>query len=301
MAQRRPRPEDCASWRELGAELRKRREAAGMNGLQLSREIGWSPGRMSRVESGQLRVSEVDMIQYLAWCGVYPPAYGDLFDLWRQAERELGYWRCPHLDCLSDTARSLIYHETTADGSTWYEPQVIPGLLQTEGYVRALTAERWPEWNIDRAVRIRLDRQRIMHRWSPGQFAFYIHEHALRVEVGGREVMHEQLLALILLDALPHITIRVLPTSAGLRSMYGGPFLLFEYNQHPPLVFLDGYVGGGFFIEDKEYVDSYRQLIPAIADVALNEGQSRELVANLANDHDRGSAHDRVEEEQLQR
>lgn len=239
------------------------------------------------------------MIFYLAFCGVHPPDYGNLFDLRLQAELKLGYWVNSHNQCLPDSGRSLIYHETTAAASTSYEPQVIPGLLQTEGYIRALTAERWPDWNIDLAVRIRTDRQEIMHRWSPAQFTFFIHEHALRLVVGDPVVMHEQLIALVLLDALPHITIRVLPASTGLHSLFGGAFRLLEYTQHPPLVYLDGYAGAGLFLEDQDYVDSYRQLIPTMADVALNGGQSREFFADLANEYDRGSARDRVEEEQL--
>jgi hypothetical protein len=174
---------------------------------------------------------------------------------------------------------------------------VILGLLQTESYIRAMTAERYPDRDADLAVRIRLQRQEVLHRpYTPAQFTFFVSEHALRTTVGDPAVMQEQLLALTLLDTLPHLTIRVLPALA----TFGGAFLLFEFAKHNPLVYLDAYVGG-LFLEDKEYVDTYHDLIPVLADAALDEGQSRECIAALAYGHDRGSTHNHVEEEHLQR
>jgi uncharacterized protein DUF5753 len=107
-------------------------------------------------------------------------------------------------------------------------------------------------------------------------------------------IMHEQLLALTLMDGLPHVSIRVVPASAD----FGGAFRLFQFTQHKPLVYLSGQIAG-LFLEDPEFVDPYRALLPVIADAALDKGQSREFVAGLADEYDRGSARDRVEEEQL--
>lgn len=105
--------------------------------------------------------------------------------------------------------------------------------------------------------------------------------------------MHEQLITLMLISGLPQVTIRVVPASA----MFGGAFRLLQFAKHRSMVYLSGQVAG-LFLEDKEFVDPYRTLIPVIADVALNEGQSREFVATLANEYDRGSAHPHVEEKQ---
>jgi hypothetical protein len=119
------------------------------------------------------------------------------------------------------------------------------------------------------------------------------------MRVGHPAIMHEQLLSLLLLDGLPHVIIRVVPAKAGAQATFGGAFRLFEYANHPPLVYLDG-AFAGLFLEDAEYVRNYRTLIPAIADIALDERQSRECLATIAGDHDReGINVDHLEEKQL--
>jgi transcriptional regulator with XRE-family HTH domain len=278
-----------ACYRELGAELRKIREAAGLTEAELSGKLGWSTTRISRSERGYVQLSEIDVIVYLAFCGVYG-IYGSVQRaMCREAEPKPGYWLRQHEEGLPDATRSLIYHESTAAASTSYEPEFVPGLLQTEGYIRALTMELWPNWDADFAVRLRQERQRILHRPSPASFTFFVHENALRLKVGNHAVMHEQVLALLLLDGLPHVAIRVVPAAAGAQAMLGGSFRLFEYGRYQPLVYLDGPTCG-FFLEDREYVDGYRALIPAIANLALNEGQSREWLAALASEYDRERA-----------
>jgi Domain of unknown function (DUF5753) len=193
----------------------------------------------------------------------------------REAEPKPGHWIRRHDLGLPEATRSLIYHETTASASTSYEPEFVPGLLQTENYIRALTAKRSPGSDIDFAVRVRIDRQQVLHRPQPGRFTFFVHENALRFTVGDAATMHEQLLALLLLDGLEQVAIRVVPASAGVEARLGGSFRLFEYGDHAPLVYLDGLVCG-LYLEDREFVDDYRAIIPSIANVALNEGQSRE-------------------------
>lgn len=203
------------------------------------------------------------------------------------------------------TLHSLIYHEATADRSASYEPMVIPGLLQTQGYARALIARTpgWSQETIEAAVRLREERQEILHRPSPGRFTFYVHERALRLRVGSAAIMHDQLLKLVLLAALPHVTLRVLPEIAGDRAVFGGSFRLFEYREHNPLVYLD-HPWTGLFIEEPDFVAGYRKLLPRISSVARDEGQSRVLAAELADALDRRSTRRdagiyEVEEEQL--
>lgn len=289
-----------ACYRELGAELRRLREAAGLTGAELAHKIGWTTTRVSRCELGYVHLNEVDLITYLGFCGVFG-AYGNEWRaMCREAYPKLGYWMKRHLPGLEDSGRSLIFHEATASASTSYEPQFLPGLVQTESYIRALTQAQQPNTDVDSVVRTRMERQKLLRRPSPPLFAFFVHENALRLLVGNYAIMHEQVLALLLSAGLPHVTIRVVPAAA--QIMFGGSFRLFEYDNHPPLVYLDG-LASGLFLEDGEYVDDYRALLPAIANIALSEGQSREWLAALASEYDREGANpdarDRVEEKQL--
>jgi transcriptional regulator with XRE-family HTH domain len=279
-----------ACYRELGAELCKRRKAAGLIGDDIVRVTGWHRSKVSRVEKGQAEISVVDAIHYLAACKVFASEAKDLLDLCRDAERNLGYWVGPHGEWLEDSFSSLIYHEATADRSVSYEPMVIPGLLQTRGYARAWM-ERTPSLSkdtIDAAVRTRGDRQQVIHRPSPGRFTFFVHEQALRLQVGSRAIMHEQLLKLVLMAALPNVSLRVLPTSAGERGLFGGSFQMYEYRDHNPLVYFSA-AWNGVFLDDQEFVAGYRRLLPDMSAAALNEGQSRAFTAELADALDRRS------------
>jgi transcriptional regulator with XRE-family HTH domain len=292
-----------AQYRELGAVLRERRERAGLTGVELARRTGWTQLKICRVETGQSVIDVVEAIHYLGHCGLYRRDVMDILKLLHDAERRLGFWLSPHGDWLEDSLGSLIYHEATAVASTVYEPLLVPGLLQTFDYARArIAGAAWMKpKEIDHAVRIRQVRQEILSVPYPARFTFFVHEQALYLEVGSKAIMHEQMLNLVLLAALDHITFRVVPKSAGERSAFAGAFRLLEYAEYPPLVYLDN-TTTGLFLEDKEYVDPFRELVPVIAEVALDEGQSREMIAALAGQYDLRSARDagdRLEEEQL--
>jgi hypothetical protein len=233
------------------------------------------------VELGNAEISVVDAIHYLAACKVFAHEAKEILDLCRDAERKLGYWLSPHGEWLEDTLNSLIYHEATSARSAIYEPLVIPGLLQTRRYAR-VWIERTPglpEEDIAGAVRLRAERQQVLHRPLPGQFTFFVHEQALRLQVGSRSIMHEQLLKLVLMAALPHVSLRVLPASAGERGMFGGPFQFFEYREHQPLVYLD-HSCSGVFLEEQEFVADYRRVGSRMASVAMSEGESRRSQPN---------------------
>jgi transcriptional regulator with XRE-family HTH domain len=289
-----------ACYRELGAELRKRREAAGVTAVHIADETGWDRTKISRIEAGQVDISTVDVIFFLGACGIYLAEAKDVVQLCKIAQEDRGYWLSPHGEWLETSLPSLIYHEATADRSISYEPFVVPGLLQTPAYARWWIARGAAQLSrsADEAYRIRRKRQEILHRRNPRQFVFFVHEHALRTQVGSAKIMQEQLLHMVLMAALGHVTLRIVP--AGERSVFGGPFRLFEYGGHDPLVYLDGFLTG-VFIDDGDIVGDYhRYLLPELRAVALDAGESREFAANLADEYDRGSPPDvRVEEKQL--
>jgi transcriptional regulator with XRE-family HTH domain len=291
-----------ACYRELGAELKKRREAAGVTAAHIADETGWDRTKISRIEAGQVDISTVDVIFFLGACGIYRADAMDVLRLSRLAEQDNGYWLSPQGEWLGTSLTSLIYHESTADRSISYEPFVVPGLLQTPAYSRewigrsALRLSR----SVEEALVVREQRKEVLHRPNPRQFVFFVHEQALRTQVGDSEVMHEQLLHMVIMAALGNVTLRVVPASAREDSVFGGPFRLFEFRKHYPLLYLDGFLTG-VFIEGEDVVgDYYRYLLPELRAVALDAGESREFVAKLADEYDRGSPPDvRVEEEQL--
>jgi transcriptional regulator with XRE-family HTH domain len=290
-----------ACYRELGAELRKRREAANVTAAAIADDTGWDRTKISRIESGNADISTVDVILYLGACGIYAGSAQDVIQLCRTAVANQGYWLSPHGEWLEDSLTSLIYHESTADRTISYEPMVVPGLLQTPAYAHVWISRSAPHMSrsVAEAVRIRTDRQAVLHRPRPAEFEFFVHEQALRIRVGSAAIMHEQLLHMVLMAALGHVTLRIVPAVRE-QSSFGGSFRMFEYRKHAPLVYLDGFLSGTF-IEDHDIVgDYYRHLLPELKAVALGAGESREFAAMLADEYDRGSPlNDHVEEEQL--
>jgi transcriptional regulator with XRE-family HTH domain len=281
------RARNRASARELGDLLRDYREAAGLTLRQLGDKLGRCTASVHRLESGTREVSETEVVHYMAMCGA---EYSDLLrlvDAWREAADDRGYWLCPHDQWKGDSLRSLIFHETKANHSMSYEPESIPGLLQTEPYMRALFASQGLSGKRqDVQVQARKDRQRVLFRNNPAKFAFFVQERALRLEVGDYRIMTEQLLAMMFFADQPQISIRVVPTAARDRALFGGPFRLFGFEKFHTMAYLDAPVGG-LFLEDDGYVAAFRSLNQQLASLALDAGESRLLLAKLADEYDR--------------
>lgn len=293
------RESTTACGRELGRALRGHRERAGIRAWELARRVGWNATRISRVEAGRAPVSEVDVVHYLTHCGVELAEITALLALCRQAGHP-GYWLAPHSPWLPDRLRSLIFHESTADQVVGYEAEVLPGLVQTEDYIRALLAaqgrvgEAATPW-----VRARLQRQVVLRRAA--RFVFFLHERVLRTRVGDAGVMAGQLLALEGVADRPNVQVRVVPDTGGARSALGGSFLYLKYAEGRPLVFLDA-APGGFFLEEPGFVAPYRELVGDIGRVALGAGESRELLAIMASEVDpvEDAPDDELADQQLQ-
>jgi transcriptional regulator with XRE-family HTH domain len=278
--------ESTARSRELGEELRRVRELAGLSATHLARKLGWSQSRISRLETGKRGASELDVAVFLAVCQVTGKELERLVGLCKEVYTQT--WLQSHGELIPDQLRTLAMHEATATKITSYEPLVIEGLVQTEDYARAvfrctgLVSRDLAEAR----VRARIARQNLIHRRPAPAVCFYIGEQALHATAGNARVMNEQLLHLSLVSGRPQCTIRVVPAEAGLRgAALGGQFRLMEFEDHGPVVFVDRQTSS-LFLEDEQDVAAYRAILNRLAEITLNEGQSRELLVRLANDHD---------------
>jgi transcriptional regulator with XRE-family HTH domain len=277
--------ESTARTRELGAELRRVREEARYAGSELARKLGWSPSKVSRMETGDRNTSEVDTAIYAAFCGVGGEALEHLLDLARENNDD--YRLQARGERLPDELRSLIVLETTAEIIVYYEPMVVPGLAQSEDYARALfrDGDMVPEEGIEPRVRVRMERQRLVRRRYPPMITFFVHENALRTPVGDDQIMHEQLLHLLLLCAAPPCRLRVVPSSVGAFAGIG-PFTWMAHKEHNPVIYAE-HLTTSVFLEGREDILAYRRLLDRLNVLALDEGQSRESLASLASEYDR--------------
>jgi transcriptional regulator with XRE-family HTH domain len=292
-----PLRESTARTRELGAELRRVRENARYTGKDLALRLGWSPSKVSRMETGDRTTTELEVAIFTAYCGTMGDDLRRLVDLSHKVDDN--HWLHARGERLPDELRSLIALETTAEVIVYYEPIVIPGLVQTEAYARALFHERdvLPADAIESRVQIRMERQRRMRRRRSPIITFFVHENALRMPVGNEQIMHEQILHLLLTCAAPPYQLKVVPASVGAQIGTNGPFIWTAHKEHNPVVYVE-HLTTSLFLEDRDEVLAYRHLLSRLSNLALDERQSREFLANLASEYEREEgahvSHDRI-------
>jgi len=281
--------------RELGDGLRQAMEAARLTGKQAAQMLSWSPSFVSLLLSGKRGASEVDIAAFLGVCRVKGPERDRLLALCR--EQDTPGWLQQHGSRLPKQLVTLIDHENKAVAISGFEAIFVPGLLQTGEYARAVISRNVnvPPDEVDERVAARLARQSLFSRASPARFTFYLHESVLRTPVGGLAVMRDQLHHLVRMSTRSYLALRVVPVALGAHAAMTGAFRLMEFAEFKPVAYLESETSS-LFLEKPEESAAYQRILGALAQAALGEGQSRELVAALATElyADREDRHDRA-------
>ncbi|WP_330277515.1 helix-turn-helix domain-containing protein [Lentzea sp. NBC_00516] len=267
--------------RDLGDELRRLREDnTSFGGRSMAVQLGWDPSKVSNIETGKARATDVDLAQYFATCGKDLDFLQEFSNRYRHAF-DLYFAQAPN------NLRTLAMVEAMAKKIFAYEILVVPGLLQTEAYARALFAEvggQSPE-EIEESVVRRMGRQSIWQRPYRPECVFYVHELALRMRLGGIKVMEDQYLRL-LFNA--HI-VRIIPaTNKGLA--FRSKCTLFEFAKASPVAYTETDLAK-VFAQDEVAVAWSTDLFERLDAVALDEEQSKakltEYISGLREDlHD---------------
>ncbi|RIW49511.1 XRE family transcriptional regulator [Micromonospora endophytica] len=234
--------------RRLGRELRKLREAKELTGEETAKLVRCSTSRISRIESGEIKLRPGDVMELLVTYGIRidEEPGTSLLELARDL-REEGWWQR-----IGGKYATYIAYETEAVELKNFEPMLVPGLLQTERYAREVNIigrETDPE-TVDQRVAARMTRQEVLHRQpTPLRMHAILSEASLRTEVGGPEVLSEQLHHLVKVSRLPNITIQVLRFEAGAHLADSSGFALLSFEQdEPPLGYIET-LAGELFLE----------------------------------------------------
>ncbi len=173
--------------------------------------------------------------------------------------------------------------EREATSLRWFESLVLPGLLQTEAYARAVLASGGliPQGDIDRHLTTRLTRQGVLRRDDPPQFTAVIDEAVLRRPVGGRQTMREQLKALVSACAEPHIRVHVVPSTVGAYAGLNGPFVIATSPDHRVAGYLDNQLEGQVVSEINE-LTAIMAAWENVRGEALSHWQSVDLIREVA-------------------
>lgn len=254
--------------RRLGAELRKLRKRAGLSGDEAGALLDADRTRISHIEAGRMDVPRNGLYRLLRSYGC---PEGALFEgLMEMAQdRGKGWWD-EYQEVTSPVARDLAELEARSTSIRMHEPQLIPGMLQTGDYAHAVIAALEPDAErVDRFVQFRLDRQRVLDGDEATAYHAIISEPALHVRIGSATTMRRQLVRLIEVARLPHVTVQVFPFEAGVYSAFAGPFIVFS-GPSPELdtVYLDRPVDSAF-AGDGECLAEYAKLFERLSTLAL--------------------------------
>jgi transcriptional regulator with XRE-family HTH domain len=272
--------------RRLGQELRRLRELKGMTAEEVAERLLVSQSKISRLENGRRSISQRDVRDL---CGVYEVEDHRIVDSLMQMakdSRQQGWWHS-----FGDIPYSVyIGLETDAASLRVYDPQVVPGLLQTRAYAETLITGALPETtptDIDKRVQVRVRRQeRIVAPDNPLRLWTVLDESALRRVVGSRAVMREQLEHLVEQSQLPHVTVQVIPFDMGAHPGLNGQYAILEFPDaaDSSVVYIEG-VTSDLYLEKANDVQKYSVMYEHLRAQALNVEQSRQFIAKIAQDY----------------
>ena len=267
--------------RELGEGLRQAMLASGLTGKEIAEQLGWHQSDVSRSLSGKRTVKETEVAMFLGICRVGGKEAERLLKLCREANKP--GWYQQHGTRLPEQLRTYIDHEDKATRIRDFQSTLLPGSLQTGDYARAVISRgaNVPADKVDERVAARLARSGIFSRPNAAQFLFFVHEFALRLPVGGSAVMSDQLHHLLRMSVRANISLRVIPAALGAHAAGAGSFIYMEFGEIPPVIYLESETTAEF-LELPLEIDAYQRIIAALAESALGEAQSRDLIGSLA-------------------
>jgi Domain of unknown function (DUF5753)/Helix-turn-helix domain/Domain of unknown function (DUF397) len=272
--------------RELGAVLRRLREEREMSVKQVTEHLLCSPSKISRIETGQRGATLRDVRDLCDFYGVRDEAERErLMTLAREGKQQ-GWWQSYDLPY-----SMYVGLESEAVSIKDYDSAVVPGLLQTPDYARAMFKSPLPEPDlpeitdevIDQRVAARLRRQRLLaEEGHKLDFWAILDEAVLHRTVGSATVMREQLRHLADAAKLSNVTIQVIPYSVGAHPALDSTFNILTFaGAVPEIVYVEGLVGK-VYVERPEDVDRYRRVFAHLSEMALTPEKSIKLTLSYA-------------------
>ena len=268
----------------VGAQLRRLRTEMGLTREEAGEAIRASEWKIHRLENGQVGFKERDIIDLLRLYEVTDPDEVAGFLLLTREANTPGWWQ-HYGDVLPRWFRTYVDLESAATLIRTYEGQFIPGLLQTDDYMRAVVQGAHLDESSEemgRRVRLRMARQTLLTREHPPRLWAVVDEAALRRPVGGPEVMRGQLERLIDASKLPNVTLQVLPFAVGAHSGMPGAFsiLRFADPELPDVVYLE-HLTNAVYLDKRDEVERYLDVMESLCDDSEHPGRTVELLERV--------------------
>lgn len=268
--------------RQLRKELLRLRDEAGLSTEDVAGQLDWSKAKVSRIETGRNRVSPSDVRLLLDVYGVADQREREaLIELARQA-RKPGWWH-NYPDVI---ASPYVGFEAESTSLRAYQTQLVPGLLQSEDYIRALlhsVRPAVPAGEIERRVAARMARQELLERPDAPNLWCILDETVLHRAVGGPDVMRGQLTHLAEVMERPNVTLQVLPFGAGSHAAMGVPFVILGFDGPSPVsvVYLE-HLTGELYLDGETDIARYTLVFDYLRAKAIDPEDARSMIFRAA-------------------
>ena len=270
--------------RELGALLRELRLEKDLTVEQVAQHLLCSATKVSRMETGQRGATARDIRDLCDLYEITDPAERERLTRLAVQSRQHGWWQDYDLSQFAD----YVGLEAEAASIRDFQSSLIPGLLQTPDYTRAVNAVVVPAPDaetLDRQTEVRLKRQQRLTGQPPLRFHVVLGESALHRLVGGPAVMSAQLDRLAELSSLPNVTLQIIPFSAGAHPAMDSTFNILDFEGSvPSVVYVEGLVGW-VYVKRPQDITRYEWVFDRLRAVALTPRESIELVAQVGAQH----------------
>lgn len=267
--------------RRLAAELRKAREEANFTGAQAARHLGWPHSKLTKIEGAQQGVKAADLAAAMDLYGVTEEETREAMLRLARESKERGWW-WKYRDIFGE--RALPDWEAEASSIRCWQAQLVPGLLQTPDYIEAVfrAGDAHDDAVVDRHVKGRMERQQILHGVRPPKFSAILDEGSLRRQIGGRDVLIEQLEHLCNMATRHNIDLRVLPFGGGEHQASNGSFTILDFPNPAdlPVAFTET-VTASLVIEEPAELARYDAVWANVQGAALTAARSVEFIRQV--------------------
>ncbi|MFV2102282.1 helix-turn-helix domain-containing protein [Micromonospora sp. LOL_024] len=265
--------------RRLGNALKRAREAAGKTQDEAAEVIDSASSKISRLELGQSGIRLPDLKLLLDFYGVTGEDAEPLREIAR-AGRQRGRWS-GYRNVVPDWFRQYLDLEADATEIRWYQPEVIPGILQTEQYIRAMIDGE----GVERQIAVRLERQKVIDRPDGPELNFILSESALRRNLGDRSTMLEQLSHIATLANSTNVTIQAFPLDAETYVVSSYNFIILRFGEEvaSDVIYLETFTDADY-LDSPEAVRAYNRLWDRLRAAALGPVESRRLILRIADE-----------------
>jgi len=279
---------------QLGSELRQLRLAAGIKGAQVCKRLIWSPSKLTRLETGEnASVETPDVMGLCEIYGVDAETRSRLLGYAAVTKTRRDWWAtAEYRPAIRPGFRAFLDLEATATALQNYEAEFVPGLLQTEAYIRAIYESAFqglPPEDIDRSVAIRTTRQQVLDRSDVSlKFTAIINEAVLWRRVGEPQVMRDQLAHIVeVVESRPNVRVQVVPYRAGVHPGMSGAFVVFQFPDKlglKPMVYLENLADAVVKRTDGD-VERFAEAFSELQSLASGPKESLSLIKEAIKEH----------------